>query len=173
MAHQRGRIIRPSAPRRKSVWFGFTPAETTLATASAAAVQYSLNAAALALRPFTIVRTRGVFGLRSDQDGANEDYSASMGWSVVSDEASAVGVTAVPTPETERASDLFFVYESLAGFLISDANGQLEKGQWRQFDSKAMRKVDIGQDVIVTVETSAISAGAISHISARMLVKLH
>ena len=145
-----------------------------MATASAAAILFSLNAAALELLPFTIVRTRGIWGLRSDQAAASEDYSASMGIAVVNDQAVAVGVTAVPTPETDRGSDLFFVYESLAGFFEFKTNdGLLEKGQWIRFDSKAMRKVDIGQDIVVTAETSALSAGAIGHFSARMLVKLH
>jgi len=164
----------PRAERRKSVWFQFVPSEITLAGPSVAALFFSLNAAALALRPFTVVRTRGVFGVRSDQSGASEDYSGSLGIAVVSEQASAIGVTAVPTPETDRASDLFFTYESLAGFLQRDsAVGMEELGKWKDIDSKAMRKVDIGQDLVVTVETSAISLGAIVHFSARMLVKLH
>ncbi len=158
---------------RESVWFGFTPAETTLAAADTATLVFVLNTAALALRPFTVVRTRGMWGLRSDQQAASENYSASMAMSVVSEQASAIGVTAIPTPETDRGSDLFFVYESAAGALGFDVDGSLERGKWREFDSKAMRKVDISQDIVWSVETSSISSGVITHLSARMLVKLH
>ncbi len=170
-----GFIQRSGRMVRETVWGFVNPDEITLAAASTASLRASFNAAALALRPFTIVRVRGVFGIRSDQAGATEDYSGSLGYSIVSDQATAIGVTAVPTPETDRGSDLFFVYESLAGqTTFADATGfTTQSGEWKQFDSKAMRKVEVGQDMVIVVETSAISSGAILHNSGRFLLKLH
>ena len=160
--------------RRQSSWFGFVAVETTYAAANNSSIIYTLNAAALALRPFTIVRTRGMFGLRSDQAAVSEDYSASIGMAVVSDQAVAIGATAVPTPETDRSSDLFFLFETLAGKLeVTTDVGRFEAGYWKEVDSKAMRRVDQGQDLVVVGEASAVSLGCVVHTSFRMLVKLN
>ncbi len=160
--------------RRESLWFSLAPVASAIAAASTAVLTNSLNAAALALRPFTVVRTRGSMMLASDQTSAIETYAASFGFCVVSDQASAIGVTAVPTPATDRGSDLWFVYESMAGRLQLATNVGFETaGRELQFDSKAMRKVEDGSDVVVVQETEAISNGVVLITSARMLVKLH
>ena len=145
-------------------------------TASNAQIIASLNAAALALRPFTVIRTRGVLGLTSDQTGASEPYSASYGHAIVSDQAVAIGVTAVPIPSTDDGSDLWYVYEALFGLFtfVTGAGILLNHGAVdRTFDSKAMRKVEDGQDLLVVAETSAISVGAILTSYERILLKLH
>ena len=58
MARRRTRFIRP-APR-SNVWIGLNVAPVAIAAASDVTVA-TFNAAALALRPFTIVRTRAFF----------------------------------------------------------------------------------------------------------------
>ncbi len=146
----------------------------TIAAASTAAIDFSLNAAALALRPFTVVRTRGLLYSRSDQLAATENYGGSWGIAVVSDQSTAVGVTAVPTPITDMGSDLWFAYESVNGQIsFSDATGLREIGQWLTLDSKAMRRVDIGQDIVVVRETSSFHTSWAMVQAFRMLVKLH
>ncbi len=160
--------------RRESLWLFGAPTITTLASASQAVLLLSLNAAGLALRPFTIVRTRGLFQVSSDQAATTEEYNASVGSAVVSDQASAIGITAIPTPETDRSSDLWFVYETIAGnFTVSSAIGLFEAGHERVIDSKAMRKVEDGEDFVTVIETSVVSSGARVYYSDRVLVKLH
>ena len=171
-----GFIQRSGVARRETVWIGSASFSTLLSAPSTAVLQASLNAAALALRPFTVVRTRGFFHLRSDQGAVTEIYEAALGLAVVSDQAVAIGVTAVPTPTTDDDSDLWFVYERGFGELevntsVGFSNGPA--GGYRSFDSKAMRKVEDGQDVIQVVETSALSSGARLASHLRMLVKLH
>ena len=160
---------------RQSLWLFVDTSITNLVTASTAALIGSLNAAALALRPFTVVRTRGFFGIRSDQIVTSESYDGALGYSVVSDQASAIGVTAVPTPETDRGSDFFFVYESLMGRFQDQTSAGFHDNAltWTQFDSKAMRKVDEGSDLVITIESSALGTGQTIHHSARILIKLH
>ena len=51
---------------RKSFWFSGLHTRTTLAAASTATLVTELNAAALALRPFTVIRTRGYLTIVSD-----------------------------------------------------------------------------------------------------------
>ena len=161
--------------RRQSVWIGIAEASNTIATSSTAVLSSSLNAAALALRPFTVVRTRGILGINSDQNAASEFQMYAFGLAVVSDQAVAIGVTAVPTPNTDRGSDLFFVYEEMVGRIeVQSAVGFAETiVTVHRFDSKAMRKVNDDQDIVIVKETSSISNGVFALSAGRMLLKLH
>ncbi len=146
--------------------------------AAGGTIYFSLNAAALALRPFTIVRTYFSFLLRSDQVIASEDFGAGFGLAVVSDEATAVGVTAVPTPISQSGSDLWFAHKHLLGSIFKDSdNTQVasRSGYVSEMDSKAMRKVDVGQDIVVVGEsmTATLGGGCILGVAGRMLVKVN
>ncbi len=110
-----GRVFRGGRSRRESQWLFWDTSETTLAGAPTAVLTNSLNAIALAFRPFTVVRARLFLQIRSDIATGGETFGVSMGFCVVSDQAVAIGVTAVPTPVTDKGSDLWFVYESLIG----------------------------------------------------------
>ncbi len=136
----------------------------------------SLNALALALRPFTVVRTRGYLYTRSDQTAAAEDQSFAYGECVVSDQASAIGVTAVPTPITDGDSDLFYLFQLLktsSGILSGTSVGV--RGAGIEIDSRAMRKVNGDQDLITVVESdlAGVTAGQVVATFSRLLVKLH
>ena len=111
MARNRARGFH-ATQKRLTNWLFIDWSVTNLTTTSSAALVASLNATALALRPFTIVRTRGTLAVYSDQVIASETARSAMGLAVVSDQAAAVGITAVPTPITDQDSDLFFVYET-------------------------------------------------------------
>jgi len=171
-----GFITRDGRKRRETRWLAGLSTNTVAAAANNATLLTSLNAAALALRPFTVVRTRGFMYIRSDQNAASETYEMAYGEAVVSDQASAIGVTAVPTPTTDDGSDLWFVYERRGGEVaFSDATGiqSLQGIQPFAFDSKAMRKVEDGQDIVSVQESSALSAGAQLLVYSRSLIKLH
>ena len=78
-----GFITRGGVSRRETVWFGDVYTNTAVAAANTAVLLSSLNAAALALRPFTIVRTRGQLSIRTDQTAATEQQVGSdtcYGW---------------------------------------------------------------------------------------------
>ncbi len=171
--HQYRRAAPSRSGRRQSLWLDIVTTETTLAGAPSVALLNSLSAAALALRPFTIVRTRGTLLVLSDQSGASESYGAALGFAVVSLQASNIGVSAVPTPVTDKGSDLFFVFENLFDrFQFGDNTGeQSNSGRMIQYDSKAMRKVNDDQDIVVTIENE-INGAIVIH-SARMLLELH
>ena len=168
--------MRSSGRVRETRWFSDTSTGLiTLGAASTATLVGSLTAEELALRPFTIVRTRGVWHVASDQTAATERYDVALGIAVVSEQASAIGVTAIPTPSTDDGSDLWMVYERMMSqHLIKSLIGFVEPaGTMQVFDSKAMRKVEDGQDVVKVVETSAASLGATVRSYARQLIKLH
>ncbi len=161
--------------RRESLWIGIQEGLGTYSAANVVILLNSLNAAALALRPFTIVRTRMWMVAQSDQTGAAEDWQVALGAAVVSDQASAIGVTAVPTPFTDLSSDLWFLYEVLAGefTFVSGVGFETASGRAKDVDSKAMRKVEDGEDVIFVGEASSLSAGVKMTQGGRFLVKFH
>ena len=166
------RGARVISQKRLSTWLSLVPAQTTV---TGSVILFTLTAASLALRPFTIVRTRLQVSIISDQLAASEIQMGAVGAAIVSDQANAIGVTAVPTPITDMGSDLWFVHQILYNeFSFGDGTGFQEKGlEQYEIDSKAMRKVDIGQDVIVVAEPSAASAGANYRVGGRMLIKVN
>ncbi len=165
-----GFIRRDGVMRRETNWFFGTFATTSLA-ASSASIITSLNAVALALRPFTVVRSRGMLMLESDQTAADERSRVQYGAAVVSDQSVAIGVTAVPTPVTDDGSDLWYIFESIAhSFIAAAGRGPIYSQM--TFDSKAMRKVEEGQDIITVAEQGA-AVGCILTNYVRTLIKLH
>ena len=160
--------------KRGNVWFSLTGQTGPIAiTAGNNVLLSSLNAAALALRPFTIVRTRGIVRWSSDQIAANEDPFGAVAAIVVSDSASAAGVGSIPTPITQSNAD-FFVYQPIStNFTFVSAVGvDADGGSVSTFDSKAMRKVGIDDDIAWVAENANAADGASIVVIGRMLVKL-
>ena len=172
MAHRRS--SRDVRARRQSDWFSVQWVGNTL-TVAGGTLYSSLSAAALALRPFTIVRTRLLVTVRSDQEIATEDQFGAIALAVVSDQAAAIGVTAIPTPITDLDSDLFFVHQMVANsWQFSTAVGSGQRFASYDVDSKAMRKVNADQDVVMVgeVDTNA-GSGMLLAAGGRMLIKTH
>ena len=66
MARKSGFVRRSNVMRRDTIWIGGTWATATLASTSSAAILTQFSAGALALRPFTVIRTRGIATIKSD-----------------------------------------------------------------------------------------------------------
>ncbi len=142
---------------------------------NASVLMAALNAGALAFRPFTVVRSRGIIFHRSDQVSATEDYDGVISEQVVTEAASSVGIGSIPTPLTEQSAD-FFVFEPFAGTTTvqGGAGAAVQQGNSIiQFDSKAMRKVDIDDDIVLVAQTNTASQGVDLRITGRILIKLH
>ena len=172
MAFKRTHVSR--GPRRKTLWLDFAQVfMDRFSVGSATAVlQSSLNAAALALRPFTIVRTRGLLWVDFDQSVNTEQPFGALGFAVVSDQASAIGVTAVPIPITDAGSSLFFSWTPWSTGIRIGSNASIAYPPAAQvFDSKAMRKVEVGEDLIVTFENGSAADGMVGLWMARVLIK--
>ena len=132
----------------------------------------TLNAAVLAFRPFTVVRVVGEAYLVSDQQAASEQQAVGFGFAVVSTQAVAIGITAIPTPFTDGGSELFFMYQAMLSSLgNASSTGVFQEGTRYSFDQRAMRKVNEGQDIVIVLETAGISGGANIMTWARMLIK--
>ena len=168
-----GFLLRRGVMRRESLWFFVGFSTTALAASATAFLAGSLNAAALALRPFTIVRTHLRWFCKSDQSAATEQYIGNIGLAVVSDQAIAIGTTAVPTPATDQSSDLWFLHQSWIGqfnLIGSDVSSEITD---KPIDSKAMRKVEDGQDLAIVIEAGIGGQGVEIGKTGRILIKLH
>ena len=169
MARRRQRtFVRPAA--KSKVWLGVNLDALTVA-ASSLNLLSSLNATALALRPFTVLRSHLTILYTTDQSSAAETPFGALGMIVASDKAVATGITAVPTPITQSDGD-FFVWQGLQEkYEFITGVGFQNVGTHYSVDSKAMRKVQIDENVaIVQEQTSAV--GAIIIIHGRFLVQL-
>ena len=164
-------FARPSG--RQSLWLGAGLTVTTMA-GGASTLLATLNAAALLLRPFTIVRSRLVIFFRSDQVATSEFVQAVLSAQVVIEVAAAAGIASVPTPLTETDAD-FFIYQPLMARIEALTSvGAYERGADQSWviDSKAMRKVSTDDDVAFVGEIRG-APGANIAMEGRMLVKLH
>ena len=157
---------------RQTEWGGSADisAFTTLA-AGAAVLDQSLTTD----DPETIVRTRGVIWVKSDQESAEENPFGAMGIAIVSDQAAAAGVASVPTPITEIDSDLWMVYVPWATSVWDTGGAALTavNGFAYEFDSKAMRKISADETVVVVVENASSANGVKFAINFRMLFKVN
>ncbi len=161
-----------SAPSpRQSIWLGLNVATTTI-PAGAGVLAGVVNAAALALRPFTVIRTRLELMWESDQIVTSETPRGSAALLVVSDTASALGITAIPTPTTDIGND-WFMWQGLLGKFIDASTVGFESNGGTRYhvDSKAMRKVGEGEDMVYVAE--GVGFGGLLTTVGRILVKLH
>ncbi len=157
---------------RQMVWIGVDQVPVTITAAGKLALT-SLNAAALALRPFTVIRTRLNILIRCDQLAVSQRFRGAYGRIIVSDQASAAGTASIPGPASNTDAP-FFVWEPLQTELFfSDATGvNTPAGTLITVDSKAMRKVGNNEDLVSILEGSSADGVILSQIG-RTLIKLH
>ena len=177
MARRPRRFVRP--PAKTKIWFNAGVGSTALAGSSVILIT-KFNAAALALRPFTILRTHLQINVRSDQVTASENVIASFGETVVTDNASTIGVTAIPDPsgiDGDGNAD-WMTWQAMFGSFFIDINGtdgiamSGYNGQMYVVDSKAMRKIGPNDD-LVQVASLQTSPGLTFSCNGRRLVQLH
>ena len=173
MARSRNVVVHGrSTPRRATTWLASSveTARSNLAAATAVLDQtFAFGEDA------TIIRVRGSLWVSSDQNAANEEPFGAFGMAVVTDQAAAIGVTAVPTPIADASSDNWFLhFPWLASIRVGDATGFDNNAYIRyDIDNKAMRKVDDGDTVVVVMENSSAGAAVDFLLQFRMLIKQH
>ena len=171
MARRSIRLRSGRTVARETEWLGFAPQQNTF-TGAGGTILGSLNTAALALRPFTVIRQYFELMIHSDQSAALEVQICGFGTCVVSNQASTLGVTAVPTPITDISSDLWMLHQLVFGREDSQVD-LAHPATHYSIESKAMRKVNGDQDFIVVGELSGAGNGFVLTNGGRVLVKLH
>ncbi len=172
MARKSGFIRRNNRMVRETLWFLNQASDTNL-TVVGGTIIIAPNAALQALRPFTIIRTYSELNIRTDNAAGSENYIGAYGACVISDQAAAIGVTAMPTPITDAGSDLWYVHQYMMGANIFTTSGATMNGVRYSVDSRAMRKVNDDQQTNHLVEFSAAGNGFNVMFAGRQLIKLH
>jgi len=178
MAFRRG-FSRPlrQGQRRQTEWTAsaLVTAVRTLAASTISLDQSFSSAGLLGVSPATIVRTRGEFMVRSDQDAANETPFGAFGFHIANENARAAGAGSLLRPDTDATDDLWFVHQFFSGGNFGASTGALFANPWTRytFDSKAMRKIQEGDAIVVMVQNTSSSGGIEFLIHFRLLFKLH
>ena len=164
MARPRGRVSR--GPRRRTQWVG--PADQNYVSVAAG------GATLLALFSFaeaaTIVRLRGQVSFHG-ASAADLSMAGAVGICMVSDEAFAAGVTAVPEPFTDADWSGWFWWQAFTGrFEVQDTTGSLLQSWQIEIDSKVMRKVGPNETAVIVCESQSGAFQIATPV--RMLVKL-
>ena len=157
--------------RRLTEWvISSFPATVTNIPASSKVLLSSVAAAQLtALAPATIVRTRGVLMVSTDQTAALEFQLGSFGLGFVNEVARALGVTALPGPSTDALWDGWFVHQ-----YFQQKHDVAETGPaYAQYviDSKAMRKFEGDEGLVFMVENTHATQGFEVALGLRILMK--
>ncbi len=162
-------------PKKTVIWNG-SGVGSTVVGASGRTLVSVLNASALLLRPFTILRTRMLVGFQSDQTGASEIPFGSLGIIVVTDTAAGIGVTAIPDPGsiTGDPSEDWFVHQPVLNpfQFVSGVGVEHRTAQQYIVDSKAMRKVGPNDQVVHMFGMEAAVGGTL-FTQGRQLIQLH
>ena len=140
--------------RRLTQWFRSADVSvyTSLGGSSAILDQQLANIT----EPVTCVRMRGSIDIISDQEIGIERPFGAVGACVVSDQALAAGVGSVPTPITDKDSDLWVMHQYFhAPVTHLSSVGYTKVNQTFEFDSKAMRKIPADTTLIWVVESGS------------------
>ena len=122
--------------------------------------------------PATLVRTRGVVGVKLQAYGADSEVFGALGLGIVSAEALAIGVTAVPHPFRDPDWGGWFVWRTFFfRYEFHDATATMFPASIQfEIDSKAMRKVEPNEALVVVAE-SQVGSFAVAD-GTRVLVML-
>ena len=147
---------RTRAPARQTVWIGPADQPQAAVASNTSVVVASFDASAAGFDKATLVRTRGVFLHRPSAYSVDLAYQGAFGIGIVSDDAFAIGTTAIPGPFTDSDWGGWFVWRSFGYFLENGSNiGLLRGHESLEIDSKAMRKIGPNETMVVMCESQA------------------
>ena len=109
----------------------------------------------------TVLCTVGGVGVSPDTSAATENQLGAIGMCVVTDAATAIGITALPDPVTDVEDDVWFFYQGFANrMVVSDVTGiNFNASTWYSFDSKAKRIVSTGQNIAIVAGNAHATQG--------------
>ena len=176
MARSRGRFPVRGNNRRRTAW-NVGPGGTALASIVASGSQILGSGAAATTDGLTLVRTRGraIFKVQSFT-AAGDAFTGAFGIGIVTAEAFAIGITAMPIPVTDLNWD-GWLYHSMVQVVAGDKTaGDVDftgATQILDVDSKAMRKLRLGDTIFAALEL--VETGIVDMdftFDSRVLVKL-
>ena len=148
---------RSAFPKARSLWIR---SDTASAITALPAASLIIDTFITGDNPATVMRCRGMLTVQTDQIAASEAPFGAYGACIVSDQALAVGASAVPAPFIDADSDLWFLHGYFAAPVIfGDATGTHNLSQTVEFDSKAMRKFSEDESLIFVIENASAASG--------------
>ena len=173
MANRTVRSRFPQRTRRQTDWaLGLHFAAPVNIPANSKVLLTAFNPVTLTNHaPGTIVRTRGIVSIVTDNAGASEEQFGGLGCRFVSATAAALGVTALPGPVSDFLDDEWFVLESfIQQTQLATAVGEV-RGRQYIIDSKAMRKFGSDVALVVMAENGHATEAFQLGIALRFLIK--
>ena len=177
MAHRNASRFRSTnAMRRKTAW-GLGPRDTDGGFSATGKALWS-SAVVPDENGLTIVRIRGIFSITQATAGvALDGFFGAVGFCIITDEALAIGITAVPDPLSDEGNDIWMwhSYFDTRSATATFADGVNAGGIFARIDidNKAMRRFDPGKAIVGV--TSVIESGTATceiQASSRILFKL-
>jgi len=172
VAPRRGFRGRAAGPKRQVTWIG--PADQSFITVGSGlkVLIASFDPDAGGLTKSTVVRTRGeVSTALLTSPAADVTVNGAFGLGIVTAQALAIGITAIPGPFTDADWDGWFVWGSFGMRFDSITQaGVLLTSQFREVDSKAMRKIPDGSNIVLVAESQA--GGFAINMPLRLLLKV-
>ncbi len=171
-------VVGGRGPRRQTQW-GATTTSATVAIAAATKVLFArftfAQLAASVGTPVTHIRERGLLTIFSDQVAADENQLGAIGFAVVSEVAGAAGAASIPGPFTEADWDGWYAWAPIvARFEFLTVSGiEPHMGIEVPIDSKAMRKVNDEDSLVIMIENGSSTDGFNAAYIGRSLFKLH
>jgi len=151
---------------------------------TASSVVLGAVGAAAALDGITVIRIRGELMLRlNTASSQGNGFHGAVGVGLARNPAFTAGIASLPTPITEEFQDNWLWHQyfaCLANGAITAAGVSLSGGQSDgttaalrvQVDSKAMRKLNIGDTIYVAIEATEVGTAQLAwSFNSRMLVK--
>lgn len=169
MARPRSNFGHRSGPRRKVQWIGpAVQGYVSVANAGATLISVSTTFETAA----TLVRTRGQISVQPGSFAADLNIVGAFGCGIVSAEAGAIGITAIPTPFRDADWGGWYVWRSFSLHLdVQSAIGFSLEMENFEVDSKAMRKVGQNESLVWVAESQAGAFDISTPL--RQLIKLH
>ena len=170
---QSRRVISVGA-RRRTTWAGIHSLTWIALAADALVNAGGFTAAGLVNVPkSTLIRVRGILGIRSDQNAGIEDAMGAMGIAVVTDAALTAGGASLPDPVDDSAGDFWqtwqaFVAPGLAGTSAAATTWQ----SMYTVDSKAQRKLGDLDAIAIQIKNANVVGGLEFMFSLRFLFLL-
>jgi len=159
----RSRTFRPrSSSRPNRSWGGLAFATYTTVGAASKVLLGSLTLSNPGIDE-THLRTVGVLSVRSDQKVASEDMLGAIGMILVSDQALATGITAIPGPTTDIADDGWLFYQPIVQTFefVSSVGFDSQGAVQYHFDSKGKRIVHDGVSIALVAQNSGSTGWAV------------
>ena len=177
---------RSNAPRRHTEWIGGISTGYTgekVISAAATVIDSAFDSRVvgnMSFTPSTLVRMRGLFQVFPADLALDRVGFGALGLIIVSGEAFDAGAASVPAPWTESHYDgwLFHQYWSSVSKVdinLGTGSDQAVSGaamEPRVIDSKAMRKFQDGDVLVMVIEAVSSGVGAQYFLNYRLLFKL-